>query len=61
MWQSGSTSSATASFPDLELGLKYMSAIIYSGCYGIVLATLSVVSPHFRNLTVETLTHESCS
>lgn len=61
MWQSGKTSFPTASFPDLELGLKKMSATIYSGCYEIALAKLRAVSPHFRNLTVETLTHESYS
>lgn len=61
MQQSGNTSSPTASFPDLELGLKKLSVVIYSGCCDIILAKLSAVSPHFRNLTVETLSHESCS
>ena len=61
MQQSGSVSSPIAAFPDIQLGLKKISATIYPGCCDILQAVPSAVSPRFRNLAVETLTHRSCT
>lgn len=61
MQQSGNVSSPIAAFADLQLGLKKISATIYSGCCDIILAVPSAVSPHFRNLPGETVTHRSCT